>query len=108
MDVSLNQEQLNLFQQLEGACWNANMHTLGFDRQDLIILPTKIKIICDEIKNNRLPLPINQLLDMSDFEKNPDYYRQRYVIGYFELINAAINYIEEYYQQLGIEMPISN
>jgi hypothetical protein len=45
-------------------------------------------------------LPTARLLDMSEFEQHPDYYPQRYVVGYFEIMNMAIAYIRAYYQQL--------
>lgn len=96
----MQSEQEDLFQQLESACWTHKMYTIGIDTPN--ILPSEMQAICDDIKAAGLPLPIDQLLDISEFRDREDRYPQRYVLGYFELMNMAIDYIQEFYNQLDI------
>ena len=85
------QENKDLFQQLEAACWQNKMYTIGIDTP--AILPSDVQSICDAIKTAGLPVPIDKLLDMSEFREHPDRLPQRYVIGYFELMDMAIDFI---------------
>jgi len=100
METSVQSEQEDLFQQLESACWQNKMYTIGIDTP--AILPSDVQAICDAIKAAGLPVPIEQLLDLSEFRDRKDSYPQRYVLGYFELMNMAIDFIQEFYNQLDI------
>jgi len=100
MDSTLNQYPEDLFAQLEAACWNEKMYLLNIYTPNPTILPPEVQAICDQIKTTHTDLPTARLLDMSEFEQHPDNYPQRYVVGYFEIMNMAIAYIRAYYQQL--------
>ena len=102
MDSTLNQDPEDLFAQLEAACWNEKMYLLNIYTPDTTILPPEVQAICDQIKTTYSlnDLPTARLLDMTEFEQNQDYIPQRYVVGYFEIMSMAINYIRAYYQQL--------
>ena len=86
-----------LLELLEAECWTHKMYTIGSDTPNPDILPAEVRAICDDIISARLSLPIEQLLDMSEFDEYPDRYPQRYVIGYFGLMNIAIDYIQGFY-----------
>ena len=100
METSIQPENEDLYQQLESACWTNKMYTIGIDTPN--ILPSEVLAICDAIKAVHLPLPIDQLLDMSEFIEHPDRLPQRYVIGYISLMHMAIDYIQKFYNQLDI------
>jgi hypothetical protein len=100
MASAIQPEHDELFKQLEAACWNEKMYLLNIYTPNPTILPPEVQAICDQIKTTHTDLPTARLLDMSEFEQHPDYYPQRYVVGYFDIMNMAIAYIRSYYQQL--------
>jgi hypothetical protein len=95
MAPSPTPEQIELFNQLEHACWNNKMYTINPNTANPDILPIEIQLICENIRAQNAQLPIDKLLDMSEYEKHPDYYPQRYVVGYYEIMQLAIDYIQD-------------